>query len=191
MAALAVTLAGCASSDEPAESTPTSPPSESIAPATTAATETTVPPEEDASVNEPLSSIPPITPQASHPGDEFPPELAVVVDAAVADLADRLGVDEATVSVVVVEEVVWPDASLGCPRPGMMYAQVLTDGTRVVLEVDGIGYSYHTDGLTDPFLCAAAPLEELVADRLELIDPTGKTEPFPTRQPGGPGDPDA
>jgi len=41
--------------------------------------------------------------------------------------------------------------------------------------------------LIDPFLCAAAPLDKLVADRLELIDPGVKDEMFPTREPGGPG----
>lgn len=187
MVALAVALAGCGSDNEPAETTTTttSPTSQS-----STTTVTTVPPEEAVDMPEPLSSIPPVVPQASYPADAFPPELAGVVDAAIADLADRLEVDPSSVAVVVVEEVVWPDASLGCPQPDMMYAQVLTDGTRVLLEVDGIGYSYHTDGLDDPFLCAAAPLEKLVADRLQLLDPGAKDEMSPSRQPGGPGDPD-
>ena len=182
--ALTVALAGCASDGDAVETTTTTGTASSQPSSTTVPT---VPPWEDANVPEPLSSIPPIVPQASHPADAFPSELAGVVDAAIVDLADRLDVDSVSVAVIVVEEVVWPDASLGCPQPDMMYAQVLTDGTRVLLEVDGIGYSYHTDGLIDPFLCAAAPLDKLVADRLELIDPGVKDEMFPTREPGGPG----
>jgi hypothetical protein len=63
---------------------------------------------------------------------------------AVADLAQLLGIAPSAITVVSVEEVTWPDASLGCPKPGMMYAQVLTPGSRIVLEVDGKTYEYHT-----------------------------------------------
>ena len=37
----------------------------------------------------------------------------------------------------------WPDASLGCPEPGMMYAQVLTPGILVVLSYGGELHRYH------------------------------------------------
>ncbi|WP_123913600.1 hypothetical protein [Georgenia muralis] len=72
---------------------------------------------------------------------------------AVEDLTDRLGVAAEDVAVVRVEEVTWRDASLGCPSPGMAYAQVLTNGTLVVLEVDGTTYEYHSGGSRAPFLC--------------------------------------
>lgn len=72
---------------------------------------------------------------------------------AVEDLADRLGVAVDDVEVTRVEEVTWRDASLGCPQPGMAYAQVLTNGTLVVLEVDGTTYEYHSGGSRAPFLC--------------------------------------
>jgi hypothetical protein len=71
----------------------------------------------------------------------------------VADLAGRLGVDPGEVRVVSVEEVTWPDGSLGCPQPGMMYPQVLTDGTRIALEAGGKRYEYHAGGPRGPFLC--------------------------------------
>jgi hypothetical protein len=61
------------------------------------------------------------------------------------DLARRLGLDPRAVKVVSVREVDWRDTSLGCPKPGMMYAQVITPGYRVVLEADGQAYEYHTD----------------------------------------------
>jgi hypothetical protein len=72
---------------------------------------------------------------------------------AVADLAGRLGVDPREITVVSQEEVTWPDASLGCPEPGMLYAQVLTDGIRIVLESDGRRYDYHSGGQLGPFWC--------------------------------------
>ncbi len=70
------------------------------------------------------------------------------------DLARRLGVDPSEVTVVSVEEVTWRDGSLGCPRPGMMYPQVLTDGSRVVLQAQGgRRYEYHAGGRRSAFLC--------------------------------------
>jgi len=62
-----------------------------------------------------------------------------------ADLAARLEVSADELTVVSVEEVTWPDASLGCPEPGMDYTMALVDGYRIVLEVQGKAYEYHTD----------------------------------------------
>lgn len=76
------------------------------------------------------------------------------VQAAIADLAQRVGVGEQQVTVVSREEVTWPDGSVGCPKPGMMYTQVLVDGSRLVLEVDGKRYHYHAKGSHPYFHCA-------------------------------------
>lgn len=87
-----------------------------------------------------------------------PPETTVTQSAgpagvAVADLAKRLSVDAGQIKVVSVDEVTWSDASLGCPKPGMMYAQVLVDGTRIVLEANGKRYEYHSGQGRAPFFC--------------------------------------
>jgi len=58
------------------------------------------------------------------------------------DLGGRTGLDPASFTVVRSEQVQWPDTSLGCPMPGMMYAQVVTQGYRLVFEVDGRQYDY-------------------------------------------------
>lgn len=68
-----------------------------------------------------------------------------MVAAATADLARRLGVPEDEIVVKAVEAVEWSDGSLGCPRPGMSYIQVLTPGFRVILQVEGVEHEYHTD----------------------------------------------
>ncbi|HYR20975.1 MAG TPA: hypothetical protein VEQ15_15870, partial [Myxococcales bacterium] len=39
----------------------------------------------------------------------------------------------------------WPDTSLGCPKPGMSYAQVVTRGFLIELEAAGKSYRYHSD----------------------------------------------
>jgi len=60
------------------------------------------------------------------------------------DLAQRLGLTPEAIRLVSVEAVDWPDASLGCPQPGMMYAQVITPGYRIILSASGENYEYHT-----------------------------------------------
>ncbi|MFO8037463.1 MAG: hypothetical protein R6U57_12640 [Anaerolineales bacterium] len=62
-----------------------------------------------------------------------------------ADLAARLGISEDEITVVSAEAKTWNDASLGCPEKGMMYAQVITPGYRIILEVDGKQHDYRTD----------------------------------------------
>jgi hypothetical protein len=74
-----------------------------------------------------------------------PPGAQEVVRLAKEDLAQRLGVAVDQIQLVSVEAVDWSDTSLGCPQPGMMYAQVITPGYRVVLEAGGKQYDYHTD----------------------------------------------
>ncbi|MBA3604412.1 MAG: hypothetical protein H0W46_00265 [Acidimicrobiia bacterium] len=74
--------------------------------------------------------------------------------AAVADLAARESVDPGAITVVGEENVTWPDSSLGCLEPGMAYMQVLTDGVRLVLELDGTRFEYHAGGSRpEPFFC--------------------------------------
>ena len=59
------------------------------------------------------------------------------------DAARRAGSAESAVQVASVQPVTWPDASIGCPQPGMVYAQMLVPGWRVVLEAGGRRYDYH------------------------------------------------
>jgi len=49
------------------------------------------------------------------------------------------------ITIASVEAVEWPDASLGCPELGMVYAQVITPGYRIILTVSGEQYEYHSD----------------------------------------------
>ncbi|MBI2320970.1 MAG: hypothetical protein HYU88_02455 [Chloroflexi bacterium] len=66
----------------------------------------------------------------------------------------RLGVDAQAIAVLRTESVDWPSTALGCPEPGMVYAQVITPGYRVVLEHGGRQYTYHTDRRQRFVLCA-------------------------------------
>jgi hypothetical protein len=79
--------------------------------------------------------------------------LAPFVALATADLAERLDIEPESIEVLTAVLVVWPDASLGCPEPDLMYAQVLTDGSVIELGVDGLVYRYHSGGDQPPFPC--------------------------------------
>ena len=87
------------------------------------------------------------------PTPQSDPALQALTKQATDDLAARLGVKATQIDVVEVKEVEWPDASLGCPEPGMMYAQVITPGYRIVLEAEGKTYEYHTDADRTVALC--------------------------------------
>ncbi len=79
----------------------------------------------------------------------FEPLVRVAVD----DLARRLGLGAAEIQVVEARAVVWPDRSFGCPRPGMLYPQVLQDGVLIRLQAQGREFAYHSGGGRPPFLC--------------------------------------
>jgi hypothetical protein len=70
------------------------------------------------------------------------------------DLAQRESMPPADIEVVSVEEVVWPDTSMGCPQPDMRYRQVLKDGARIILRARGRQRIYHSGGNRTPFLCS-------------------------------------
>ena len=76
------------------------------------------------------------------------------------DLAEQLDLDADKIQVVSVEAVEWPDASMGCPKPGMAYAQVLTAGYRIELQVEGQAYVYHTSSDSFVWCDESRPVEQ-------------------------------
>ena len=70
--------------------------------------------------------------------------LTRLIERAKEDLAHASGADSDAVTVVSAEEMEWSDASLGCPDPDAMYAQVITPGYLIVLESDGGTVNFHT-----------------------------------------------
>lgn len=71
---------------------------------------------------------------------DFPAEVL-----AFRDLAIRLEVSAKELKLVAAEPKDWPDTSLGCPKPGMFYAQVITPGYRFVFSHGDNRYEYHTN----------------------------------------------
>ncbi len=80
------------------------------------------------------------------------PTLAQLIAQAKADLAQRVSAQSDSITVKSTQAMEWPDTSLGCPKPGMMYAQVITPGYLIVLQVGGKDYNYHTS-MTQAVLC--------------------------------------
>jgi hypothetical protein len=106
------------------------------------------------------------------------PGLERLIDQAKEDLAQRLSIMVDEIEVLEAKAVVWPDASLGCPQPGMRYRQVPMDGALIQLQAEGKVYEYHSGGGRDPFLCEQ-PLE-LQKDAPPQIDLLKLTPPSPS-----------
>ena len=90
--------------------------------------------------------------------------LQYLIDQAKEDLSKKLDILIEEIRLMDAKAVVWPDASLGCPQPGMQYKQVPEDGAVVMLQAGGITYEYHTGGSRGLFLCER-----------KLKDPTAPT----------------
>lgn len=133
---IALTLAACGRVAEPTPEDQTAiPPESPVGKSPLSPPPTPIPQEQTSPLPDPATS--PIEPPSEAMDDVVPAAkeyLAAELDAAVDDM-------EAT----LVEPKMWRDASLGCPEPGKVYAQVVTPGYRIVLEVDGEQYQLHTD----------------------------------------------
>ena len=81
------------------------------------------------------------------------PEAQGAVDASLRAAATRLGVAAGQLSVERVEAREWGDSSLGCPQPGMMYAQVITPGYLIVVAGGGKRLEFHTDARGRAVMC--------------------------------------
>lgn len=69
-------------------------------------------------------------PSGAAPVGEIPAEI---LDRILADAVVRTSTDLADIEVIRGEAITWPDGSLGCPEPGMMYTQALVDGYQIVV----------------------------------------------------------
>ena len=76
-----------------------------------------------------------------------------MVQLALADAVSHLGVTAQQLHLDQVEPRQWPDSSLGCPRPGMMYSQIVTPGYLIIISGAGKNLEYHTDTASRVVLC--------------------------------------
>src|SRR5438445_13657885 len=87
------------------------------------------------------------------PGSSSAADSQPAVDAAMRDAAAHLGVSQANLKVDQVEPRQWGDSSLGCPKPGLMYSQVVTPGFVVIISGAGNQLEYHADTRGQVVLC--------------------------------------
>ena len=102
--------------------------------------------------------------------------LTPLISQATKMLAGMLDIEASEINVIEARSVVWPDAALGCPEPGMSYIQVPKEGALIQLAVGDSIYFYHMGEGRELFLCE---------NPTQVSPPTA-----PDRSPGGPGDPD-
>ncbi|CAG0936636.1 hypothetical protein TFLX_05518 [Thermoflexales bacterium] len=91
------------------------------------------------------SMLPTMAPSPLDPGTNPAEGQEAAVANSRQDLAQRLSVDVGAVIMVSVEAVEWPDGCLGIQTPGIMCTTVITPGYRVILEISGKQYEYHTN----------------------------------------------
>ena len=142
LVALLLVVVSCGNPEQTTDEATTTPSTEAVDPSDTvdSVSPTTSPSSEDSPTTE--------------AGTDMDTSLGPFVDMAVADLSEKLDIAESSVEVLSATLVTWSDASLGCPEPGMQYAQVLTDGALIELMANDQTYSYHMGGNEfEPFLC--------------------------------------
>ncbi len=73
----------------------------------------------------------------------IPEEAQALIELARRELAKRLNEVDEAIDLIDVEAVEWPNTAMGCPKPGEMYAQVVTPGYRIRLRVRDQIYQVH------------------------------------------------
>jgi hypothetical protein len=147
---LAALLAGCGVATAPQPTLTTQPIQPTLVQKTMVATRVVEPPQPAA------TAVPLVEEIVKQPGaTPFPTDGALKDLAASArdDLAKRLSVPAAQIDLLELSQVTWPDGSLGCPKPGMMYTQSLVDGVLIRLRAGEAIYEYHSGGSGAAFYC--------------------------------------
>ena len=104
------------------------------------------------------------------------------IRSAMGDLAQRVGQEPVGVRIIAAQRVTWPDAGLGCPKPGLAYAQVLTEGIQLLLLFEREKFDYPIFGIHG-LLCENArtgqalesrPLQGIWARLADMPTPRGE-----------------
>lgn len=88
--------------------------------------------------------------------------------AAIDALAAELQVPEDRIQVDTIRAVEWPDSSIGCPKPGRAYLQVISPGHKVTLRADGQVFVVH-ESRNEAFVCKQTKALGGITPERELI----------------------
>lgn len=108
-------------------------------------------------------------------------EPDVILDA-LADLSQRAGKTLALddLSSWQWEQKNFPDTSLGCPKPGLSYPQVITNGYQILLTYEGVTYDYRVSAdRSTLFLCSPGGQATVPGTPIPTIGPGDDTTPQP------------
>ena len=78
--------------------------------------------------------------------DTLAPAANTPASKAIHLVAEQTGAAPEQVKLISEEAVDFSDSSLGCPKPGMAYMQVITPGFKVMLEYEGKTYDVRIAG---------------------------------------------
>ena len=96
-----------------------------------------------------LSAVASVVAALAFGGDEASDKAVTLAREA---LSRQLGRAVDGAAIVDVVAVSWPDSSMGCPKPGMIYSQVLLSGHLVHLRVSDVVYAVHV-GAGEAVVC--------------------------------------
>src|SRR5690606_16037856 len=108
-------------------------------------------------------------------------EPDVILDA-LADLSQRAGKTLALddLSSWQWEQKNFPDTSLGCPKPGLSYPQVITNGYQILLTYEGVTYDYRVSAdRSTLFLCSPGGQATVPGTPIPTIGPGDASTPQP------------
>ncbi len=80
-------------------------------------------------------------------------DQARVVQSARAHAARTTGLAPSELVIESATRVIWPDGSLGCPEPGMVYTQALVPGYRIRVRAGDALLDYHASARGELVLC--------------------------------------
>ena len=113
----------------------------------------------------PTSPAPPVAPATPvEPGKPVTDNIETITGAVVEDAAHRSGLPRESIKVLAATRVTWPDGSLGCPEPGMLYTQALVPGYRIVVQAGERQYEYHAGTRGQPTYCPPERIRPPVPD---------------------------
>jgi hypothetical protein len=112
-----------------------------------------------------MHETPQVTPMPTSAGEEGLQKK--ITQLVIKDLATRLGIDVEGIHVISTKAIVWPNAALGCPSPGKVYAQGKVSGYQIRLGTGDTEYVYNTDQSGQFILCPQ-------------FDPDNPDDQFPT-----------
>ena len=101
-----------------------------------------------------MPSVPPVSGTPSSAS-------GTMVQMSIQALKEKFDIPADSVSVTEVTPITWPDASLGCPKRGVLYIQTITPGFQILLEAKGHVFTFHTDEKSLTVLCSVNPPDEI------------------------------